>query len=122
MSVRLPLLLVALLGVAGPSVALAQTASENAEARVYFQEGNRLYEQSSRARGEQRTALLRRSLEAYVDSLRIVRSRNALFNAAVFALIAIGLNVVIGQAGLLDLGYVGFFAIGAYCAALFSSR
>lgn len=45
----------------------------------------------------------------------------ALFNAAVFALIAIGLNVVIGQAGLLDLGYVGFFAIGAYCAALLSS-
>jgi len=45
----------------------------------------------------------------------------ALFNAAVFALIAIGLNVVIGQAGLLDLGYVGFFAIGAYTAALLSS-
>ena len=45
----------------------------------------------------------------------------ALFNAAVFALIAIGLNVVIGQAGLLDLGYVGFFAIGAYVAALLSS-
>ena len=45
----------------------------------------------------------------------------ALFNAAVLALIAIGLNVVIGQAGLLDLGYVGFFAIGAYTAALLSS-
>jgi branched-chain amino acid transport system permease protein len=45
----------------------------------------------------------------------------ALFNAAVFALIAIGLNVVIGQAGLLDLGYVGFFAIGAYTAAVLSS-
>ena len=45
----------------------------------------------------------------------------ALFSAAVLALIAIGLNVVIGQAGLLDLGYVGFFAIGAYSAALLSS-
>jgi len=45
----------------------------------------------------------------------------ALFSAAVLALIAIGLNVVIGQAGLLDLGYVGFFAIGAYTAALLSS-
>jgi len=45
----------------------------------------------------------------------------ALFNAAVLALIAIGLNVVIGQAGLLDLGYVGFFAIGAYTTALLSS-
>jgi branched-chain amino acid transport system permease protein len=45
----------------------------------------------------------------------------ALFNAARYALIAIGLNVVVGQAGLLDLGYVGFFAIGAYVAALFTS-
>jgi branched-chain amino acid transport system permease protein len=45
----------------------------------------------------------------------------ALFSAAVLALIAVGLNVVIGQAGLLDLGYVGFFAIGAYTAALLSS-
>ncbi len=31
-----------------------------------------------------------------------------------YVLIALGLNVVLGQAGLLDLGYVGFFAIGAY--------
>ena len=45
----------------------------------------------------------------------------AMFNAARFALIAVGLNIVVGQAGLLDLGYVGFFAIGAYVAALFTS-
>lgn len=43
-------------------------------------------------------------------------------NAARFALAALGLNIVVGQAGLLDLGYVGFFAIGAYVAALFTSR
>ncbi|ASO19633.1 branched-chain amino acid transport system permease protein [Actinoalloteichus hoggarensis] len=45
----------------------------------------------------------------------------ALFNAARMALLAIGLNVVVGQAGLLDLGYVGFFAIGAYVAAVLTS-
>ncbi len=45
----------------------------------------------------------------------------SLFNASRYALIAIGLNVVVGQAGLLDLGYVGFFAIGAYVTALFTS-
>ncbi len=45
----------------------------------------------------------------------------AMFNAARFALVALGLNVVVGQAGLLDLGYVGFFAVGAYVAALFTS-
>jgi hypothetical protein len=61
----------------------AQSSAGNAEARVYFEEGNRLYDRASRARGEQRTSLLQRSLEAYVDSLQIVRSRNALFNAAV---------------------------------------
>jgi branched-chain amino acid transport system permease protein len=37
------------------------------------------------------------------------------------ALIAIGLNVVVGQTGLLDLGYVGFYAIGAYTVALMTS-
>ena len=76
-------MLVALLGLASPSISAAQGTSENAEARVYFEEGNRLYEQASSARGAQRTTLLQRSLEAYVDSLRIVRSRNALFNAAI---------------------------------------
>jgi len=33
---------------------------------------------------------------------------------AAFALVAVGLNIVIGYAGLLDLGYVGFYAVGAY--------
>ncbi|MEV6488493.1 branched-chain amino acid ABC transporter permease [Actinoplanes sp. NPDC051633] len=45
-----------------------------------------------------------------------------LFTCAVYVLIALGLNVVIGLAGLLDLGYVGFFAVGAYSVALFGSR
>ncbi len=40
---------------------------------------------------------------------------------AMMALIAIGLNVVVGQAGLLDLGYVGFYAVGAYTVALLTS-
>ena len=38
-----------------------------------------------------------------------------------YALIAVGLNVVVGQAGLLDLGYVGFYAIGAYTVGLLTS-
>jgi branched-chain amino acid transport system permease protein len=46
----------------------------------------------------------------------------SMFHAAVLVLVAIGLNVVVGQAGLLDLGYVGFYAIGAYVAALFTSK
>ncbi len=45
----------------------------------------------------------------------------ACFDMARFALVALGLNVVVGQAGLLDLGYVGFFAVGSYVAALWTS-
>ncbi|GGK68036.1 branched-chain amino acid ABC transporter permease [Nocardia camponoti] len=40
---------------------------------------------------------------------------------AMYALIAVGLNVVVGQAGLLDLGYVGFYAVGAYTVGLLTS-
>ncbi|MEN0086208.1 MAG: branched-chain amino acid ABC transporter permease, partial [Leifsonia sp.] len=45
----------------------------------------------------------------------------ACFSMAVYALIAIGLNVVVGYAGLLDLGYVAFFAVGSYTAAMLTS-
>ncbi len=38
-----------------------------------------------------------------------------------YILLALGLNVVVGYAGLLDLGYAAFFAIGAYTAALLTS-
>ena len=38
-------------------------------------------------------------------------------NAGVFVLLALGLNIVVGLAGLLDLGYAAFFAIGAYTYA-----
>ncbi|MCL9796712.1 branched-chain amino acid ABC transporter permease [Frankia sp. AgKG'84/4] len=40
----------------------------------------------------------------------------------IYALLALGLNVVVGYAGLLDLGYIAFFAIGAYTTAYFTSQ
>ncbi len=42
-------------------------------------------------------------------------------DAGVYVLLAIGLNVVVGFAGLLDLGYAAFFAIGAYTYAFLAS-
>ncbi len=42
-------------------------------------------------------------------------------DAGVYVLLAIGLNVVVGFAGLLDLGYAAFFAIGAYTYAFVAS-
>ena len=44
------------------------------------------------------------------------------FQIAAFATLAIGLNIVVGFAGLLDLGYVAFFAVGAYLWAFFGSQ
>ncbi|GAB3675344.1 branched-chain amino acid ABC transporter permease [Angustibacter aerolatus] len=44
-----------------------------------------------------------------------------LFNVAAYVLVALGLNVVLGYAGLLDLGYVGFYAIGAYTVGILGS-
>src|SRR3954453_17060333 len=41
--------------------------------------------------------------------------------ALAYVVMALGLNIVVGFAGLLDLGYVAFFAIGAYTAGWFAS-
>src|SRR5580698_6350797 len=46
---------------------------------------------------------------------------NFLADAGVFMLLALGLNVVVGFAGLLDLGYAAFFAIGSYAYAMLAS-
>ena len=40
----------------------------------------------------------------------------------IFVLLAVGLNVVVGLAGLLDLGYIAFFAIGAYSTAYWTDK
>lgn len=45
----------------------------------------------------------------------------ALFNVGLFVMMGLGLNIVVGYAGLLDLGYVAFFAIGAYTMGIFTS-
>ena len=45
----------------------------------------------------------------------------AVNEAMVWVICAIGLNIVVGYAGLLDLGFVAFWAIGGYCAGWFMS-
>jgi branched-chain amino acid transport system permease protein len=52
-----------------------------------------------------------------VDFLSMLNS-----SAVPFVLIALGLNVVVGMAGLLDLGYVGFYAVGAYVVGILTSK
>lgn len=44
-----------------------------------------------------------------------------LFTVTTYVLVALGLNIVVGYAGLLDLGYVGFYAVGAYTVGVLGS-
>lgn len=44
------------------------------------------------------------------------------YPVGIFVLMSLGLNIVVGKSGLLDLGYVAFFAIGAYTAAILGTR
>ena len=41
-----------------------------------------------------------------------------MISALVYVMLGLGLNIVVGLAGLLDLGYVAFYAVGAYAYAL----
>jgi len=64
------------------------------------------------------------SAAAVIAPLLFAQTSLALQNmvlAAAYVIMALGLNVVVGFAGLLDLGYVAFFAIGAHVAAWFGS-
>lgn len=47
---------------------------------------------------------------------------NQLIPVYIYVLLALGLNIVVGYAGLLDLGYAAFFAIGAYTIGILSSK
>ncbi|QOT18448.1 branched-chain amino acid ABC transporter permease [Paenarthrobacter sp. YJN-5] len=46
---------------------------------------------------------------------------DVLLRVLLFAILALGLNIVVAQAGLLDLGYIAFWGVGAYTTALLSS-
>jgi branched-chain amino acid transport system permease protein len=47
--------------------------------------------------------------------------QSVMFTVGLYALLALGLNIVVGQAGLLDLGYVAFYAVGAYTTAILTT-
>ena len=47
---------------------------------------------------------------------------NVMVSALIFVVLGLGLNITVGLAGLLDLGYIAFFAVGAYTYALLSQN
>ena len=50
-----------------------------------------------------------------------VNTQTVAFNSLLYAMLALGLNIAVGWAGLLDLGYIAFFGLGAYGYAVLSS-
>ena len=57
-----------------------------------------------------------------VIGLRNIFYLEVIFQISVFSALALGLNIVVGFAGLLNLGYVAFYAVGAYLWAFFGSQ
>src|SRR5215213_2369969 len=57
----------------------------------------------------------------FIDQLLGLQLLGALLPIGIYALLAMGLNIVVGYAGLLDLGYAAFFAIGAYTIGFLTS-
>src|SRR3989449_7674403 len=68
-------------------------------------------------------ALLLTGLMVYpfLDHWLQAQTVHAVTDAMIYVLLALGLNIVVGYAGLLDLGYAAFFAIGAYTMGLLNS-
>ena len=57
----------------------------------------------------------------FVDQAVGLHTVHAVSDGMIYMLLALGLNIVVGYAGLLDLGYAAFFAIGAYAMGLLNS-
>ncbi|PSB00811.1 branched-chain amino acid ABC transporter permease [Merismopedia glauca] len=57
----------------------------------------------------------------FIDQIAQTRWIATVIEIQIFVMLALGLNIVVGFAGLLDLGYAAFFAIGAYTTGLLSS-
>jgi branched-chain amino acid transport system permease protein len=57
----------------------------------------------------------------FIDSFTGLRWTSNVIFALIFVILGLGLNIVVGYAGLLDLGYAAFFAIGAYTTGILSS-
>lgn len=60
-------------------------------------------------------------LYPFIDQYLQLRYMNEVIPVMIFILMALGLNIVVGYAGLLDLGYAAFFAIGAYTTGMLAS-
>jgi len=96
----------------------ATAASITARTQAYFDE-QRVEEKQRLKKVLIGAAIV--ALYPFVDSLLGLNLLGSWIPILVYLLLAMGLNIVVGYAGLLDLGYVAFFVIGAYAQAFLTS-
>ncbi|HZT90879.1 MAG TPA: branched-chain amino acid ABC transporter permease [Gaiellaceae bacterium] len=106
----------------GPAVGRDEWVARHAERRLM--RGGRLGAVEERLRAVPWWAwlilfLAAASLMPAVEASGYVRRVG--FDTVIFMLLALGLNVVVGWGGLLDLGYIAFFGVGSYAYAIFDS-
>src|SRR5438067_7180554 len=106
----------------GPAVRHDEWVARHAERRIV--RGGRLGRVEQRLRGVSWWAWLILFVAAFSLLPVFEQSgyvRRVAFDTVLYMLLALGLNVVVGWGGLLDLGYVAFYGIGAYAYALLDS-
>ena len=101
--------------IAGVAAYFGRGKLKVARARVQTLEG------PARTRATAMMILLTAAILIVVPLLVGSLTNELLANVGLFVLLALGLNIVVGLAGILDLGYVAFFAVGSYTAAVLTA-
>ena len=101
--------------IAGVAAFFGRGKLKEARARVQTLEG------PARTRATAMMILLTAAILIVVPLLVGSLTNELLANVGLFVLLALGLNIVVGLAGILDLGYVAFFAVGSYTAAVLTA-
>ena len=101
--------------IAGVAAVFGRGKLKEARARVQTLEG------PARTRATAMMILLTAAILIVVPLLVGSLTNELLANVGLFVLLALGLNIVVGLAGILDLGYVAFFAVGSYTAAVLTA-
>jgi branched-chain amino acid transport system permease protein len=101
--------------IAGVAAFFGRGRLKAARARVQTLEG------PARTRATGGMILLTAAILIVVPLLVGSLTNELLANVGLFVLLALGLNIVVGLAGILDLGYVAFFAVGSYTAAVLTA-
>jgi branched-chain amino acid transport system permease protein len=108
--------------------AIAVFAVATALAAAWTRRGSLVRKRVRELPTQQRRVLRGSSIALFVAFLLILpqlaglRVSEVLTTVLIYVLLGLGLNIVVGYAGLLDLGYVAFFAVGAYAMAIFTFR